>query len=295
VTGTAAVKAATPTVADLNKFAKNTPDLAQNLAIVLHDLDDPSRAVEPDPRSPGGKGFTGLQALLGYVFNQTLAVNYYGPLGHILGVDAFFSTMCSNYETPATIAMQLKQNGPQYRKCYSWLGPNQPGVNETDPSDPSAPVPDPGGAPPGERGPATSASKLEVSTGAKQTSSPKAAKSQTTTGPTKVASVAPGSGSSSSGSSSSGGSGSSGGGSGTGGLGGIGGGPPINLPKTLGEILSGGVGGLTGASAAGGSAAPSASRSAPASSASGSAPASSGNAGTSSGQAQALLNYLLTP
>ena len=46
--------------------------------------------MEPDPRSPGGKGFTGLQALLGYVFNQTLAINYYGPLGHMLGVDAFY-------------------------------------------------------------------------------------------------------------------------------------------------------------------------------------------------------------
>ena len=55
VTGRTAVKAATPTVADLNRFAKPTPELAQNLAIVLHDLDDPSRAVEPDPRSPGGR------------------------------------------------------------------------------------------------------------------------------------------------------------------------------------------------------------------------------------------------
>src|SRR5436190_3494465 len=94
VTGKVAVKAATPTVADLNQFAKNTPELAQNLSIVLNDLDTQNRAVEPDPRSPGGKGFSGLQALLGYVFNQTLAINYYGPLGHFLGVDALFN-QCS--------------------------------------------------------------------------------------------------------------------------------------------------------------------------------------------------------
>ena len=87
---------ATPTVADLNRFAKPTPELAKNLAIVLHDLDDRGRAVEADQRSPTGKGFTGLEALLGYAFNQTLAINYYGPLGHLLGVDGFFRSTCGN-------------------------------------------------------------------------------------------------------------------------------------------------------------------------------------------------------
>ena len=160
VTGKAAVTAATPTVKDLNAFAKPTPELASNLAIVLKDLDDPSRAVERDPRSPGGNGFTGLQALLGYAFNQTLAINTFGPQGHVLAVDAFVSAMCSNYATPATIAVAIKTFGPQYRQCYSWLGKSQPGVNETDPSDPSAAVPDPGGAPPGQTGPLTSAARL---------------------------------------------------------------------------------------------------------------------------------------
>jgi virulence factor Mce-like protein len=160
VTGKAAVIAAKPTISDLNQFAKPTPELAQNLAIVLKDLDDPSRAVEKDPRSPGGNGFTGLQALLGYAFNQALAINTYGPEGHMLAVDAFVSSMCSPYATPASIALDLKQDGASYRNCYSWLGPNQPGVNETDPSDPSAAVPDPGGSPPGQSGPKTAASKL---------------------------------------------------------------------------------------------------------------------------------------
>ncbi|MBV8220254.1 MAG: MCE family protein, partial [Solirubrobacterales bacterium] len=64
VTGKTAVEAAAPTVAILNKFAAptsqggaGTGELAQNLAIVLADLDDQNRAVEPDSRSPGGKGF----------------------------------------------------------------------------------------------------------------------------------------------------------------------------------------------------------------------------------------------
>jgi virulence factor Mce-like protein len=160
VTGTKAVEAAAPTVQDLKQFAKPTPELAQNLAIVLHDLDDRRRSVQPDPRSPGGKGYTGLEALLQYVFNQTLAINTFGPFGHVLAVDAFVDPKCTPYATPATIALSLQKYGPSYRQCYAWLGPNQPGVNELDPSNPRACVPDPGGAPPGQRGPKTTACKL---------------------------------------------------------------------------------------------------------------------------------------
>ncbi len=184
VTGQAAVQAAAPSVKLLAQFARPTPELAQNLAIVLHDLDDRGRAVEPDSRSPGGKGYTGLEALLQYVFNQTLAINTFGPFGHLLAVDSFVDPMCSPYATPATIAMSLAKYGPRYRQCYAWLGPSQPGVNETDPSNPRACVPDPGGAPPGERGPKTTACRLTAadltageSTSAARAASPAGARS----------------------------------------------------------------------------------------------------------------------
>jgi hypothetical protein len=262
VTGKAAVTAATPTVTDLNRFAKSTPELAQNLAIVLQDLDTQSRAVEPDPRSPGGKGFSGLQALLGYVFNQALAINTYGPFGHVLAVDAFFSKMCSPYATPSTIAMALKAYGSAYRQCYAWLGPNQPGVNETDPSDPSAAVPDPGGAPPGEKGPATSAAKLTVADVMAQDKTAGALPSGTsststsTTGTTGTTGTAASSTPTGSGSPTTGSGGS---------------GPPINLAKTIGQILAGGGGSRTKT-------------------------ASSGSGSAASGtSAQQLLNYLLAP
>jgi virulence factor Mce-like protein len=293
VTGKTAVTAATPTVKDLNAFAKPTPELAGNLAIVLHDLDDPSRAVERDPRSPGGNGFTGLQALLGYVFNQTLAVNTYGPEGHLLAVDAFVSPMCSAYATPATVALALKQYGSAYRQCYSWLGPNQPGVNETDPSDPSAPVPDPGGSPPGESGPSTNASRLTAaevqdainankkqaaSQKTKNSKSKKKANGNSAPNPSANApSASSGSGSSSSGT--------AGGATGTGGGSG---GPPIDLGKTIGQVLQGTVGG--GAGAAGSSTptpvVPSSTTT---------TPSSSGSSSSSGGSAQQLLNYLLSP
>jgi hypothetical protein len=293
VTGKAAVTAATPTVRDLNTFAKPTPELANNLAIVLHDLDDPSRAVERDPRSPGGNGFTGLQALLGYVFNQTLAINTYGPEGHILAVDAFVSPMCSSYATPATIALALKQYGPAYRQCYSWLGPNQPGVNETDPSNPNAPVPDPGGAPPGERGPSTSASTL---TAAMVKDAINANKRQAAAQKTKSAkgkhkgkgkgNAANNPAANSPSSTAGNGSSSSGGGSGTPASPVGGGGPPIDLGKTIGQVLQGTVGG-----------GPAPSTPTPVVPAPPTPPTSSGSGSSSSsgGTAQQLLNYLLSP
>ena len=159
----AAVQAATPTVAALNRFAQPTPELAKNLSIVLPDLDTQSRAVERDPRSSGGRGFSGLQALLGYVFNQALAINTFGPFGHMLAVDAFFSKMCSPYATPATIAMALKAYGPQYRQCYSWLGPQSARRQRDRPDRPERPGARSGRRAPGRPGPGhDSVTKLTV-------------------------------------------------------------------------------------------------------------------------------------
>jgi virulence factor Mce-like protein len=268
VTGTQAVKAATPTIADLNKFAKPTPELAHNLAIVLHDLDDRSRAVEADSRSPGGKGYTGLEALLQYAFNQTLAINGFSQFGHELAVDAFIDPRCSQYATPQSVAKGLKQYGPSYRECYAWLGPNQPGINETDPSDPSACVPDPGGAPPGEPGPKTTACKLAASTDTTRDVS-RRSKGPRTKPAAQTASARSGSSSSSS---QAGAGGGGGGGSG----GGSGGGTksPASLQSTLGQIAA-----AIGAPQGG-------------SSATSSTPTSSSTPGS---QTQQLLSYLLSP
>jgi len=263
VTGRTAVIAAAPTITDLNRFAQPTPELANNLNLVLHSLDTQSNAVERDPRSPGGKGFSGIQALLGYVFNQALAINTYGPFGHVLAVDAFFSKECSPYASPATVAMNLKQNGPSYRKCYSWLGPNQPGVNTTDPSAPNAPVPDPGGAPPGQQGPATTAARLSVSqiTPANRIAAPSRAGGTAPAATTARATGAPAATSTPAGTSSTSAP------------------APASTPQqTVGQVVTG-----TGTPHA----------ASVASSAGTSSGSASGAAGTSS--AQALLNYLLAP
>jgi hypothetical protein len=237
VVGKVAVEAARPTIRDLNRATggsncqshdlnldatghafggANTsfnqtclPELAQNLAIVLNDLDTQKRAVEPDPRSPGGVGFSGLQALLWYVFVQPLSINTYSQFGHMLAVNAFIDPLCSSYATPQSIANSLASSNGAARECYAWYGPNQPGVNETDPSNPSACVPDPGGAPPflGEnRGPQTGACKLQASpakpksSDTPSSSAPRAA-TASSTGPPSSGGGAPSAGSSNAGSS----------------------------------------------------------------------------------------------
>ena len=276
VTGRQAVIAAGPTVADLNQFAKPTPELAQNLSIVLHDLDTQGKAVEPDPRSPGGRGYSGLEALLQYVFNQTNAVDYFDQFGHLLALDVFVND-CSGYQTPATVASNLKLYGSSFRSCYGWLGPNQPGVNERDPSDPSASIPDPGGAPPGEPGPTgsitTSLASAAPATAAvrhkakHQTakSAPAPATTPTTTSPASAgngSTTAPGATTPPPAS----------------------GGPTTSLGQTIGKLLTGILGTKSGNSTGGGL--------------NGLLGGGSGNgssAQSSSTQAQQLLNYLLAP
>jgi virulence factor Mce-like protein len=281
VTGQAAAKAATPTVQALNQFAKPTPDLAQNLAIVTHVLDDRNYAVEPNANSPGGKGYTGLESLINFTYNLAGATNTYGPYGHMLAVDAFVSLMCSNYASPVTVETNLKLYGNAARSCYAWLGPNQPGVNQTDPSNPNACVPDPGGAPSGETGPSTTACKLGATTSAtadvrhRQTShtTTKTAAAATPTATSPPATAAPGTSAPASSSSSGSGAPPSAGGA----LGSIGSG----ISNLLGGLLGGGSGsGSSSGGLLGGHSGTSTSR---------------GTTGSVSAATKALLNYLISP
>jgi hypothetical protein len=269
VTGKAAVIAAKPTVKHLNAFAKPTPELAKNLSIVGNDLNSRSRAVEPDPRSPGGKGYTGLEAMLQYVFYQTLSINYFGPFGHWLALDLVIDPSCTPYASPATIAQHIStSSSAAYAHCFSGLGPNQPGVNETDPSNRSACVPDPGGGvPPGETAPPTSACKLKAALTARRPATSKTSHTpKTVSVPSSTSTSSAGTSSSTSSSS-----------------GGIGG---INLGQTVSNI----VGALTG----GGSSKPKPAPQ-PAPSNNSTSGSSSGSSGSGGNAVQNLLSYLLSP
>ncbi len=292
VIGRTAVVAARPTIAHLNQFARPTPELAKNLSIVLPQLDNRAYAVEKNPRSPGGQGYTGLEALLQFVFNLAAATNTYGPFGHQLAVDGFFSAMCGPYATPGTIATNLKTFGAAYRSCYAWLGRNQPGVNTPDPSSPTACVPDPGGASPGQSGPATSACTLAAAdraTAARAKRARSAARAGTAPAATPVAASGAGGGSGAGAPGRTGGLGGALGGLGgtTGALGSAGGSLGSALGGAISGILGGGGGG-GGGSGAGGSGGRSGG---------GGAGGGSGSAGSSGNPsaAQRLLNYLISP
>ena len=132
VIGRQTVRAARPTVAELRRFARHTPELGRNLAITLEDLADRDRAVEKDARAPGeDTGWNGLEALLGYVFWQSQAINVFDRNGYILKVAAY-DNECAPYKN----AESVKADPEMAKHCASALGPNQPGVTTPDVSQP---------------------------------------------------------------------------------------------------------------------------------------------------------------
>ena len=133
VSGRRAARDAAPLVGALGEVGKDAPELARNAALVLGDLDDRSRAVEPDPDSPGGKGYTGLEALLQYVFDQSQALNIFDQRGYILKINALVNE-CAEF----TDAQEAKADPERYARCKQGLGPNQPGVTTPDTTAPGA-------------------------------------------------------------------------------------------------------------------------------------------------------------
>jgi hypothetical protein len=131
--GRPTLRVARPTIDQLNKFSTNTPELANNLAMVLKDLNDRNRAVEKDPRSPSGQGYTGFEALLQYVFDQAMAINAFDANGYMLKVNLFVSE-CSDYQNVQSLKEKLKTDPGFYSRCAAILGPNQPGITQADPS-----------------------------------------------------------------------------------------------------------------------------------------------------------------
>ena len=127
-TGSEAVGPARETVRELRRYSEGVPELGKNLAIILEHIDDRDNAIEDDPRSPGGKGYTGLEALLQYTFDQTLALNLHDGNTHIL--QAFVHEgACAPYADLAAVP----EIGDQ---CGRFLGPNALGIGSTDPTAP---------------------------------------------------------------------------------------------------------------------------------------------------------------
>jgi ABC-type transporter Mla subunit MlaD len=127
-TGRTAARDARPALQELARASKDAPELAKNAAIIFEHLDDRANAAEPDKRSPGGQGYTGIEGLLQFIFNQSQAVNTFNANSYFLKVNLIDAGDCGNY---ADVKRAL-----EHKECWSWLGPNLPGL--TDGSAPSA-------------------------------------------------------------------------------------------------------------------------------------------------------------
>jgi virulence factor Mce-like protein len=124
VVGRQAARAGRPTIARLRRTGRAAKEPSTNLRFVTEHLDDRTNAVEPNKLSPGGSGFTGLEAMLQYVFVQAQAINLYDTKGHILKLNALVNE-CGSY----TNAETARSNPERTKRCSQALGPNQPGIN----------------------------------------------------------------------------------------------------------------------------------------------------------------------
>jgi ABC-type transporter Mla subunit MlaD len=134
---------------------KRAPVTTEMIADFLRDADDPRRAVEindlaeqttgrtsEQPATPDTKGYTGLEGLLNYAYYQALALNQFDRGGHALHINLYeFQTgpcgsFSSGYDTATGKPGIPAEDGGtttdflEIAKCATWLGPNQPGIND---------------------------------------------------------------------------------------------------------------------------------------------------------------------
>ena len=141
--GTRAFREGTEEVAELKALARGAPALAKPLRQYLQTIDDRERAIENDPRAKAGGppapdptaipaggegGFTGMEAFWNYFFWQSLSLNGFDDVSHILRISATVSE-CSTLETAFGDEATDEE---VYRNCNSWLGPDQPGITTED-------------------------------------------------------------------------------------------------------------------------------------------------------------------
>ena len=107
--------------------------------------------MESDPRAAKATGraaptgYSGLEALLQYVFDQEQSTNVFDSNGYILKIVAFGGD-CAPYRNADTIKSDKPVSsqpgaptGKQlYEECSAHLGPTQPGINAADPTAPAS-------------------------------------------------------------------------------------------------------------------------------------------------------------
>ena len=146
--GTRAFREGRQEIAELRTLAAGAPELAKPLRQFLQTADDRRRAIENDPRAketappapdptaiPNQGGFTAFEGLWNYFYWQTLSINMLDDTAHMLRASLTVTPDCAMWrnEPPKTPADQ-----EVFRRCNSYLGPNQPGIYSPDPLDDGA-------------------------------------------------------------------------------------------------------------------------------------------------------------
>jgi ABC-type transporter Mla subunit MlaD len=142
-TGTRALREGQDEIAELKALAPLSAPTGKPLRQFLQTMDDRKRAVEDDPRgsrsappapdkTAEGTGFTGFEAIWNYPFWQTLSLNAFDQVGHMLRVSLTVSKCAEYVNDPAAHEEDVKD-------CNQWLGPYQPGINQPDFTDGSQP------------------------------------------------------------------------------------------------------------------------------------------------------------
>ncbi|HEX8645454.1 MAG TPA: MlaD family protein [Thermoleophilaceae bacterium] len=144
VEGRRAITASAEEIAELRALAAGLPRLAKPLRQFLQTFDDRNRSIENDPTArppvtppapdktaydPNNKeaqGFTGYEALWNYIYWQTLGINQFDDISHLLRI-ILIQNACAAYNSNPT-PEQMKQ-------CGNNIGPYQPGVTHPDPTE----------------------------------------------------------------------------------------------------------------------------------------------------------------
>ncbi|HYH58680.1 MAG TPA: MlaD family protein [Thermoleophilaceae bacterium] len=130
VVGRRAFRESAEEIQELRELSEDAPRLAKPLRQFLETIDDRERSVDDDPlheslappapdktAAQPGEGFTGMEALMNYVYWQTLGINGFDQVSHFLRI-VLLQTDCSAY-----------QNNPDerlIRLCSTGVGPYQP-------------------------------------------------------------------------------------------------------------------------------------------------------------------------
>ena len=139
VEGRRAIDEAQDEVAQLRAVAEDLPRLAKPLRQFLETMDDRGRSVENDPLAKvvappppdktaykEGQGFTGLESVWNYIYWQTLGINAFDDVSHLLRI-ALIQNACAPYS--------VNPNAQQRKDCGPNIGTYFPGVTHPDPTD----------------------------------------------------------------------------------------------------------------------------------------------------------------